>query len=120
MPDFKDRIEINQLEVSAILGIYEQERLVKQKLLIDIHLHLDSRKAAETDDIHYTVNYHALSIQIKQYVEQSSHLLVETLAQKISELCLGYEMVDQVTVKVSKPDAIDFVKNVGLSITRKR
>ena len=52
-----DRIRIRGLEVFANHGVYEEETKLGQKFLVDVSLHLDTRKAGFSDDIHDSVDY---------------------------------------------------------------
>ena len=63
-----DIIFLGQLEIETIIGIYDWERETKQKVLLDIEMAFDIRKAAQTDDIAYTWNYKSVSNRIISFV----------------------------------------------------
>jgi dihydroneopterin aldolase len=85
-------------------------------------LGLDTRPAAESDNLRETVDYGSLVASVKEAVEKDPVDLIETLAQRIASLCLLDERVQWSRVTVHKPDApIDATySDVALTITRKR
>lgn len=115
-----DRIEIHDLLLRCIVGINESERTNKQDVLLNIVMWADVRRAGATDDIDAAVNYRTVTKQIVNMVEESSYFLVETLAERTAEICLGDERVQQVQVTVEKPGALRFARSVGVTILRDR
>ncbi len=115
-----DAIEIRDLLLRCIIGVNDEERRAKQDVLINITLRADLRAAAATDDIRDTVNYRTLTKQIVEHVENSRYYLVETLAERIADICLRDEHVQRVQVSVQKPGALRFARSVGVTIERVR
>ena len=52
-----DKIFIRNLEVEAIIGIYDWEREVKQLISISLELSFDISKAGKSDNIKEALNY---------------------------------------------------------------
>ncbi|RMG38815.1 MAG: dihydroneopterin aldolase [Planctomycetota bacterium] len=115
-----DTIFIRDLLVRTILGINPDERENRQDVLINVRLHTDTRPAARTDDIRDAVNYRTIAKQIIDLAESSRFFLVETLAERIAELCLQDARVRSVWVRVEKPMALRFARGVGAEIHRER
>jgi FolB domain-containing protein len=46
-----DKVIIRDLALETIVGLYEWERAVKQRLLIDVDMATDIRQAAADDDL---------------------------------------------------------------------
>ena len=67
-----------------LIGIYEWERETKQTVVLDIEMAFDIQKAAETDDIQYTLDYKTVSKRIISFVEASQFFLVEKLISEIA------------------------------------
>ena len=76
--------------------------------------------AAASDDLHDTVDYGSLVAHVKAAVESDPVDLIETLAQRISDVCLLDDRVEWARVTVHKPGApIDATfADVTLTITR--
>jgi FolB domain-containing protein len=115
-----DRIEIHDLLLRCIIGINESERMNKQDVLINIVMWADTRHAARSDAIDDTINYRTITKQIIEHVEASQYFLVERLVERIAEICLRDERVQQAQVTVEKPGALRFTRSVGITILRTR
>ena len=113
-----DRIFLSEMKIDTTVGIWEWEKRIKQQVIIDIEMSADIKKAAATDQIEDTLNYKAVAKSVRKLVEESSFQLVETMAEKISELVIGEHNVSWVRVKVNKPGAIRGSKGVGIIIER--
>lgn len=115
-----DRILIEDLKFHCIIGINDWERVAKQVIEINLTLHADLSKAAESDNVTDTVNYRDVSRSVRDFVEGSSFGLVEKLADGVARLCLENERVQRVDVRLRKPGALRLGRSVGLDITRTR
>ena len=117
-----DRITLRGLRVRGHHGVFEHERREGQPFVIDLTLGVRTRRAAASDDLRDTVDYGSLVAGVKAAVETDPVDLIETLAQRISDVCLAGDRVDWARVTVHKPDApIDATfTDVALTITRRR
>lgn len=113
-----DIVYIRDLRIDTIIGIYDWERQVKQTVSIDLEMASDIRKAAATDDIQYALNYKAVSKRLIAYVENRNALLVETLAEEITQLIRDEFNVPWMRLRLSKPGAVRGARDVGLIIER--
>jgi D-erythro-7,8-dihydroneopterin triphosphate epimerase len=115
-----DRILIYDLQTSCIIGIKDDERCEKQKVLINLALSCDLRKSGMTDEISDTVDYRALKKRILAMVGSSEFFLIEALADAIARICLEDPKIAAVSVQVEKPAALRFARSVGVRIVRRR
>jgi len=117
-----DRLEVRGLRVYAHHGVFDFERRDGQEFVIDLALGLDVAQAADTDDLSHTVDYGSLVVDVKEVVEKDPVDLIETLAQRIANVCLTREPVDWVEVTVHKPHApiAATFDDVALTINRRR
>jgi dihydroneopterin aldolase len=113
-----DRIFISALAVEAVIGIYDWEREVKQKLEIDLEIWKDLRAAGKSDAIEDTLNYKSVAKRVLAFVEASSFRLVEALAGEIARIVLDEFKVERVRVTVHKPGAIRHSRDVGVVVER--
>jgi 7,8-dihydroneopterin aldolase/epimerase/oxygenase len=117
-----DRIEIRGLRAHAHHGVYQREREQGQIFLVDAVLEVDTRPAAAGDDLDLTVNYAEIAQKLHSALVNEPVDLLETLAQRLADVCLGYDRVDAVEITVHKPDAdlgVPFA-DVVVSIRRER
>jgi dihydroneopterin aldolase len=113
-----DIIFLGGLEATTIIGIFDWERETKQTLVFDIEMAFDIKKAAETDDIQYTLDYKTVSERIVSFVEQSEFYLVEKLIEEVANVLLTEFSTPWVKITLNKRGAISRAKDVGIIIER--
>lgn len=117
-----DELAVLGVECFGHHGVFEFERREGQVFVLDLVLGLDTSTAAGSDDLRDTVDYGSLVASAKSAVENDPVDLIETLAQRIADVCLADERVDWARVTIHKPDApIEATfADVALTITRRR
>jgi 7,8-dihydroneopterin aldolase/epimerase/oxygenase len=100
-----DRIAIHGLSAHAFHGVYEAERRLGQTFRVDAVLELDTAPAAADDDLERTVNYAELARALHVVLTGEPVDLLETLAQRLADVCLEDPLVDAVEITVHKPEA---------------
>lgn len=115
-----DRIVVEGLRADTVIGLYGWERMVRQELRIDLVLHCDLRAAGASDQVDRTVDYKTLTQAVRDRVESSRYLLIETLACDIAECCLEKDRVSRVEVRVNKRGALRYADNVAVVVSRSR
>jgi len=113
-----DIVYIRELEIEAIIGIYDWERETKQTVSIDLEMGCDNTKAAASEDIADALDYKAVAKRLISFVERSEFLLVETLAEKIAGIVLEEFSVPWLRLRLGKPGAVTGSKDVGVIIER--
>lgn len=114
-----DVIFLTGLTTECIIGIWDWERRVKQKVVIDLEMGADIRKAAASDAIGDTLDYKNVSKRLLQFVSDSEFQLVETLTERIAEIVVTEFGVPWVRVKLNKQGAIRGSRDVGILIERR-
>src|SRR5690606_6705272 len=85
-------------------GVFPEENKLGQQFIIDAELRMDLERAAQTDDMDATLNYAEVHTFIKEIVEGPPFKLIEALAGCVaSRLLEAYTMINEVTVRVTKP-----------------
>lgn len=101
-----DKIIIKNLEVYAYHGVLEEERRLGQRFFVDAVMHIDLRRAGESDDLDETVNYAELCRKISEYTQKNPRRLIEAAAEDITRLVLTeYSCVKKIGITVKKPSA---------------
>jgi 7,8-dihydroneopterin aldolase/epimerase/oxygenase len=114
---FCDEIRIEQLEISARIGVPEEERVTPQRLTINISFWPYQQTRDLADNIHNAVDYSVVADETKSFVRGQSVNLIETLADQVAAHLLKTFPIQKVTVEVRKfplPDA----KYVSATVTR--
>ena len=113
-----DQILIKDLAIEGIIGINPDERVTKQQILVNAVMWVDTRGAAESDDIQDAVNYRTITKQMISHIEKGEPMLVERLVQELADICLSDARVRRVEMTVEKPGALRHARSVGIRITR--
>jgi len=113
-----DIIFIKNLLIRGVIGVSDRERANPQDIVVNVRLETDISKCGQTDDIEDSVNYRTVAKKIIAHVEKSARFTVEALASDIAQICLGFEGVETVLVRVEKPGAVRFSESVGVEIKR--
>lgn len=97
-----DIIQITDLEVFYRVGVPDEERAQPQRLLLTVGLATDFARAASTDDLAATINYHSVAQRLKGLGEGREWRLIETLAVEIARLAVSEFGARHATVEVKK------------------
>lgn len=99
MADFTIRLE--NLQFYSKIGLFEQERLVGNKFIVDISIIVPA-DSFEIENIDTTVNY-AEVYEIAESVMRQTLLLIETVAKKIAErIKEKFPISKRISVKITK------------------
>ncbi len=103
-------------------GAHEEERTMGQRFEIDVELGLDVRAAAREDKLDACVDYAKVYHNINEAVTEKRFYLIEAVAQHIADKVLLDFKVDEVTVRVRKPNVPikGSIDHVEVEITRRR
>lgn len=104
------KIKITGLRVYAHHGVFDFERQNGQDFFIDATLWV-AGKSTLTDDLNHTVHYGDLAKSLVEAAKSQPVDLIETLAQRLLDLCLnlgGGELsglVKRAKITIHKPNA---------------
>lgn len=117
-----DSIAVRGITAHAHHGVYDWEREQGQTFRVDAVLELDTAPAAAADDLEKTVDYADLARQLHAVLTGEPVALLETLAQRLADVCLAAPLVVAVQISLHKPEAqlgVPF-DDVVVSIRRER
>jgi len=100
-----DKIMLEGMELYGYHGTRPEEKTLGQRFIVDVELFLDLRQAGETDNLDYTVNYAQVFELVQSIVCGRSRQLIESVAEAIAGALLAQFPVDEVLVRVKKPQA---------------
>ncbi|HBV40481.1 MAG TPA: bifunctional dihydroneopterin aldolase/7,8-dihydroneopterin epimerase [Erwinia sp.] len=113
-----DIVFIEQLSVITTIGVYDWEQTISQKLVFDVEMAWDNRKAAASDDVNDCLSYADVSEAIINHVAGGRFALVERVAEEVATLLLTRFQSPWVRIKLSKPGAVAQAFQVGVIIER--
>lgn len=112
-----DRLALTGLRAFGYHGVLEHERRDGQEFVVDVELGIDTRPAGRSDDLSATVHYGTLAARLHAAVASDPVDLIETLAQRLADICLAEPPVGWVDVTVHKPHAPIQVAFTDVSLT---
>ena len=84
-----DIIFVRDLTIDAVIGVFDWERQVAQKISIDLEMGTSISHAAKTDALDDTLDYKAISKCIQDLVAENRPQLVETLIELIAQTIMS-------------------------------
>jgi len=112
-----DFIFIDELRVSAKVGVYPRERAAPQTLELSITFGVPD-EAAQRDNLDDTIDYAEVIARIRRELGERHFNLLETLGEHIVALLLDDFRAPWVKVSIAKIGVMKGVKRVGVFIER--
>ena len=109
------KLELNGIDVECIIGERPDERTRPQRLRIDVVLTVGDR-AAVTDELGDTVDYSALTEEIRTALVAAKCRMIERAARVVADLCLADTKVSAAKVRVTKSGAIEHLESASAVI----
>ena len=101
----RDRITLTGVRVRAHHGVFDFERVEGQEFVIDVSVAVDLAAAASADALDRTVHYGELAEAVVAAVERDPVDLIETVAERVAAVALGYAAVER--------DPVDLIETVA-------
>ncbi len=114
------KILINQLILDAFIGIHDFEKKKKQKIAISLSLDVNDNISGIEHKIENFVSYEHIVADIKSILKKGHIDLLETLGEKIVDLCFEDERVMTIKLKLEKLEVFKETSSVGIEIFRKK
>ena len=102
------------------IGVHAREQGRLQRVAVNLELVLAPPAEPHGDDISKVLDYDMVRRRVMALSEGGHVNLVETLAERIADLCLAFPEVLAVRSSVAKLDLYDDGAGVGFEITRVR
>ena len=98
---------LKELEVSCIVGVYEQERNQPQPVIFNIEIDYDFVRPTRSDNIGDAIDYDQVAAVVTDLVRHRSFVLLETMAEEIAAVLFGrIEHIRTIRIEIRKPEAI--------------
>ena len=107
MKTSKRKIFINNLILIASIGVYEEEKNNKQKIIVNLEILLTNETEPKSDNLKETQDYSQFRKCVVDIVESQHFDLLEILTKKIHADISKNKFVHGVSVNISKPDIFD-------------
>ena len=113
-----DRVMIDALEIPCVIGVWDWERKITQRVVVDLELCTDIGAAGASDALEDALDYAAVAERVRAFVVEAEARLIERLAEGIAALVLEEFGAARVRVRVAKPGAVPGARTVAVEIER--
>ena len=100
----KRKILINNLIIQASVGVYENEKQNKQKIIVNVELLLSNDSEPKQDNLEATQDYSQFRKCLIDIIQSQHFQLLEVLVEKIHSTLMINSYVLGAKVNISKPD----------------
>ena len=120
---------IRDMVLPASIGVYPHEHAAPQRVRINVDMGVREDATPETglsragvgrDELGRVVDYERVVRSVRTVVGAGHVMLVETLAERLAEICLADPRVQVVRLRVEKLDVFDDLTSVGVEIERQQ
>ena len=112
------RVFVTDLVLDCLIGVHRHERDGSQRVRINLDLTVFEATAPIEDRLSNVLCYEDLIVKVRRLTTSGHVNLVETLAERLAELCLSEPEVSTVKVRVEKLDVFADAASVGIEIHR--
>lgn len=119
--DARQRIRhvfVRDLVLPALIGVHSHEHGNRQRVRINLDLAAREGDGGLDDDLQNVVCYESLVAGVQKIIDAGHVGLVETMAEKIADMCLSDRRVRSARVRVEKLDIFENAESVGVEIER--
>lgn len=109
---------VRDLEITCVIGVHAHEKRGPQRVRINVDLGVLEGNAAHGDRLENVVCYEDIVTRIRAIVADGHINLVETLAERIAEICLQHPLAQSARVRVEKLDVFKDAHSAGVEIER--
>ena len=114
---YNKKIIIKDLILLLSVGIYQFEKLKKQKVKFNIEITTDPNLKP---DIKTIVNYENVIKVIKKLTEKTHYELLESLSETIFDEMFKNKKIKKIKLTIEKLDIIKETKSVGIEVTKSK
>ncbi|OZC35933.1 dihydroneopterin aldolase [Marinobacter vinifirmus] len=113
-----DIVFIEGLAVETVIGVYDWERDVTQRLLVDLEMAWDNRRPGASDDVTDALDYAAVSERVTAVLQALQPKLLERAAEEMAGVLQNEFGVRWLRLTLRKPGAVPAARAVGVKIER--
>jgi 7,8-dihydroneopterin aldolase/epimerase/oxygenase len=112
------QVFVSDLILNCLIGVHRHEQDGKQRVRVNLDLTVEDQADGVDDKLANVVSYEDIVLDLRALADAGHISLVETLAERIAELCLVDPRVQRARVRVEKLDVFADAGSVGVEIER--
>jgi dihydroneopterin aldolase len=113
------QVFVRDLMLNCLIGVHRHERDGKQRVRVNLDLTVEDQADGVDDKLINVVSYEDIVLKVRAVADAGHISLVETLAERIADICLVDSRVRRARIRVEKLDVFADAGSVGVEIERK-
>jgi len=116
----KRTVLIKDFIIYEIIGIHQNEKINKQKIIFNIVINVNQNIYPDENDLSSIVDYEKITNKLKKLAINKKYNFLESLAEDSFNEIFADKRINSVKIKIEKPDAIANAQSVGVEIFKSR
>ncbi len=112
------QVFVRDLMLNCLIGVHRHERDGKQRVRVNLDLTVEDQADGVDDKLINVVSYEDIVLKVRAVADAGHISLVETLAERIADICLVDSRVRWARIRVEKLDVFADAGSVGVEIER--
>ncbi|MBL8629990.1 MAG: dihydroneopterin aldolase [Rhodospirillaceae bacterium] len=109
---------VRDLLLTCIIGVHAHEKRGPQRVRVNLDVGVYESQTPHGDQLENVLCYEELVVRIRAIVADGTINLIETLAERVAEICLQSPLARSARVRVEKLDVFSDTASVGVEIER--
>ena len=116
----KRTVFIKNFIIEEIIGIYEHEKINKQKIKFNIVIDVNEDTLPNEKNIKSIVDYEKITQKLENLAKSKKYNFLESLAEDSFKEIFEDKRINSVKIKIEKPEAIKNADSVGVEVFKTR
>jgi len=116
----KRTVFIKNFIIEEIIGIYEHEKINKQKIKFNIAIDVNEDTIPNEKNIKSIVDYEKITQKLENLAKSKKYNFLESLAEDSFKEIFEDKRINSVKIKIEKPEAIKNADSVGVEVFKTR
>ena len=116
----KRTVFIRDFIIEEIIGIYEHEKINKQKIKFNIVIDVNEDTLPNEKNIKSIVDYEKVTNKLENLAKGKKYNFLESLAEDSFKEIFEDKRINSVSIKIEKPEAIKNAESVGVKVFKTR
>jgi len=116
----KRTVLIKNFIIYEIIGIHENEKVNKQKIIFNIVINVNQNINPDENNLASIVDYEKITNKLENLAKNKKYNFLESLAEDSFNEIFADKRINSVKIKIEKPDAITNAQSVGVEVFKSR
>ena len=116
----KRTVLIKDFIIYEIIGIHQNEKINKQKIIFNIVIDVNQNIHPDENDLSSIVDYEKITNKLKKLANNKKYNFLESLAEDSFNEIFSDKRINSVKIKIEKPEAIENAQSVGVEVFKSR